>query len=314
MKRTKLWIFGLFARLILAPIIRLVAFTGEGTEACLQVGCLPMPVGYYSPVPDIKELQDRGIWTRRSAMEGIDFRPQEQLQLLAKIGKAHGMECDWPVDKANGVGGFYSDNGSFGYGCAAVLHSMIRHFKPKKVIEVGSGFSSLIIAEALKTNGGPSSYTIIDPYPSDLTKGLAASVIASRVELIDPSLFRHLDHNDLLFIDSGHTVRTGSDVNFLILDILPVIVPGVVIQIHDISLPYEYPEVYFTNSAFRMFWTEAYLLQAFLAFNKSFEVLLGMSFIMNDHIEEYRRAFPLSNDAREKAKSGSLWIRRVPSS
>ena len=127
----------------------------------------------------------------------------------------------------------------------------------------------------------------------------------------DPQMFDQLQENDILFIDSGHCVRTGSDVNFLILDVLPRLSPGVVVHFHDIGLPDEYPKVYFTNPDFRVFWTEAYLLQAFLAFNQDFEVLLAVSYLMKNHRAEFCVAFP-HIDTDEYRISGSFWLRRLP--
>jgi len=184
-------------------------------------------------------------------------------------------------------------------------------------VEIGSGNSSLIFSSALTRNaieGFPAEYTIIDPYPSPFVRASLPSitnVIQERVELVNLPLFENLKNNDVLFIDSGHTVRTGGDVNFLFLEVLPRLAPEVIVHIHDIPLPYEYPEVYFTNPAFRMFWTEAYLLQAFLAFNSQFEVMLAMNYLMLERRDEFRRAFRNYNPTRHKAVSGSFWIRRI---
>jgi hypothetical protein len=136
-------------------------------------------------------------------------------------------------------------------------------------------------------------------------------LIKERVELTDIKLFDQLRENDVLFIDSSHTVRTGGDVNYLILDVLPRLAPGVIVHFHDISLPYEYSQVYFTNPSFRVFWTEAYLLQAFLSLNSQYEILLAMNYLMSDCLEEFCSAFPHFEPAKNWANSGSFWIRRV---
>jgi hypothetical protein len=302
-----------------APIVRRMAATGEGTDACLRLGCLPMSVHFYSPVPDVEDLRRRAVFEKRSELRGIEFRPEAQLELLAKLGEGYGAECDWPLDKTQDPFQFYQRNKSFSFGCAAGLHSMIRHFKPRRIIEVGSGSSSRVIHRAAAMNrsgteGQATDYTIIDPYPkstvSELGRIGAAELIVSKVELLDPALFDRLEANDLLFVDSGHTVKIGSDVNFLILDILPRLKSGVVIHFHDINLPYAPPESYYRNPEFRVFWTEEYLLQAFLAFNPSFEVLLAMGYLQREHAEEFRRAFPHFDPATNWADSGSFWIRR----
>jgi hypothetical protein len=131
------------------------------------------------------------------------------------------------------------------------------------------------------------------------------------VELCSPALFERLEENDILFIDSSHSVKIGSDVNFLYLEVLPRLKPGVVVHIHDIPMPYEYTKTYATNPAFRMFWTESYLLQAFLIYNSEFEVLLSMAYLQGSHPDLYREAFP-SFDPEADTGSGSIWIRRKP--
>ncbi|HYH03954.1 MAG TPA: class I SAM-dependent methyltransferase, partial [Bacillota bacterium] len=156
-------------------------------------------------------------------------------------------------------------------------------------------------------------YTIIDPYPQFfIDSGLTqlTKLLEQRVELLKPEFFQQLDRNDVLFIDSGHTVRIGSDINFLMLEVLPLLRPGVLVHFHDIPMPYEYAEVYLTNPAFRMLWTESYLLQAFLCFNEQFEVLLALSYLMQEQLEQFRKAFQHYNPALHKAGSGSFWIRR----
>jgi hypothetical protein len=185
-------------------------------------------------------------------------------------------------------------------------------------MEIGSGFSSLVIGSALLLNASdgahpPAEYTIIDPRPLRvIEEGLpgVTRLIRQRVELLDLSFFGGLSENDVLFIDSGHTVRMGGDVNYLMLDVLPRLPRGVIVHFHDIPLPGEYPKVYATNPRFRVFWTESYLLQDFLCFNSQFEVLLAMAYLTADWSEELLAAFPCYDPAKHLATSGSFWIRR----
>lgn len=300
----------------MSAVVKHMADTGEGTDECLKLNCLPMRVHYYSPIPDVSDLRQRQVWQRKSSLPGLDFRSEQQVEFLRSLGAQYGDECNWPPTPTGNPMEFYTENNSFSFGCAASLHSILRHYKPRKVFEIGSGNSSLVFAAALDRNladGYPCEYTIIDPYPASFVKnGLPSRVkiIPERVELLDASLFESLSQDDILFIDSGHTVRTGSDVNFLFLDVLPRLAPGVVVHVHDIGLPYEYPEVYFTNPSFRMFWTESYLLQAFLAFNSQFEVLLALNYIMADKPQEFERSFQNYDPSKHKATSGSFWMRR----
>jgi hypothetical protein len=300
----------------LIPIMKIMADTGVGTDECLKNGFLPMPIHFYSPVLDIPDLEARQMWNRVSPLTGIDQRVDAQLELLAQLGKGYGNECAWPQNETKDVYQFYTHNGGFSYGCAAALHTMIRNYKPSRVIEVGSGNSSRVISAAALKNiaeGHPCQYTIIDPYPwpiiEDGLPGLSR-MVKGRVELQDLGLFDELEENDILFIDSGHTVRLGGDVNFLYLEVLPKLKPGVIVHIHDIGLPYEYAKVYATNPRFRVFWTEAYLLQAFLAFNSAFEILLMMNMLQTQHMDAFCAAFPPFDLATNWATSGSFWIRR----
>ena len=302
--------------LAMAFAVHLMAETGIGTDECLKQACLPMPVSYHSPVPDIADLQGRGIWERRSPMAGIDMREERQLALLAQLGRAFGQECRWPHEPVRDGYQFFTDNGSFSYGCAAATHAIIRQFRPRRVIEIGSGFSSRVIAGALRLNaaatGHSADYTIVDPHPSPDLEGLPGltTLLRQRVELLDAGVFNALGQNDVLFVDSGHTVRIGGDVNFLILDVLPALAPGAIVHFHDIALPFEYAEVYATNPRFRMFWTEAYLLQAFLCANDAFEILLAMNLLMRDHLPEFRLAWPHYDPVIHQHLSQSFWIRR----
>jgi Methyltransferase domain len=300
----------------LARQVKYMADTGAGTQACLALGALPVPVHFYSPIPDITDLDARGVLLRRSAMGGVDMNVPAQLGLLAELGSAFGHECRWPHDPVEDAAAYVTSASGFSYGCAATLHMVLRQNQPRRVVEIGSGWSSRVIAAALSRNAAEDApkadYTIIDPFPGEAIRRLpgVTSVIAERVETLSADLFDELQSGDVLFIDSGHTVRIGGDVNFLILDILPRLKPGVLVHFHDIALPYEYSRTYAVNPEFRVFWTEAYLLQAFLAFNSEYEVLLSMNLLMLDHVEKVRAALPAYDPQCHREISHSFWIRR----
>jgi len=159
---------------VLARVVARMARTGCGTDACLEWGCLPLPVHFYSPVPDVDDLRSRNGGGRRSALPGIAFDEEGQVRRLRRLGSAFGEECCWParLDGASSAT-FYTENSSFSFGCAASTHAMLRDSKPARVIEVGSGNSSKIILNALamnQTEGHESEYTIIDPYPSEFIR------------------------------------------------------------------------------------------------------------------------------------------------
>lgn len=303
---------------LMANIICYMARTGVGTESCLQRRCLPVPIHYYQPIPDIKDLEKRNVWNKKSILGGIIFHPDEQVALLMELGQKFGKECDWPLNPTGNPLQFYTANDRFSFGDAASLYCIIRNFKPHRIIEIGSGMSSLVIHFALSKNNNESGgkkarHIIIDPYPGTLIeKDLfdSISLVKEKVESVKEEYFEQLQKNDILFIDSGHTVRIGSDVNYLILDILPRLERGVIIHLHDVSLPYEYPKAYATNPGFRMFWTEAYLLQAFLCFNTQFEILLAMNYMMKEHKETLCNAFPFYDPQKDVLGTSSFWIRR----
>jgi hypothetical protein len=300
----------------LTKLFARIAATGVWSDLCLQEGFLPVPVSFYSPIPNLADLQARRVWEKRSSLPGVDFREEAQVELVRALGDEFGRECAWPLHSDGDPTQFFTENGSFSFGCAAALHCMIRRLKPKRVIEIGSGNSTKVIAAAQKLNredGADFEYTVVDPYPGkwvDIDVTGSGRVIKERVELLEPGFFDCLGDGDILFIDSGHTVRIGGDVNFLYLDVLPRLAPGVVVHVHDIHFPYEYPKAYATNERFRQFWTEQYLLQSFLACNDRFEVLLGMYYLMTDQAEAFREAFKAYNPNLHQAVSGSFWMRR----
>ena len=177
--------------------------------------------------------------------------------------------------------------------------------------------SSLVISKAIDLNrvqdGRRGQHIIVDPYPGETVRMLEPTkgdLIQERVERMPTQWFDQLQSNDILFIDSGHCVRIGGDVNVLFLDVLPRLERGVIVHVHDIGLPYEYSKAYATRETFRQFWTEQYLLQAFLCFNAEFEVLLAMAYLMTDHHELFRQSFTHYDPDIHRFRSGSLWMRR----
>ena len=169
---------------------------------------------------------------------------------------------------------------------------MVRHFQPRLIIEVGGGFSSLIVGEAAAKNNS-SALICIEPFPQEFLRrrfpGLH-SLIEKRVEDVDLDFFSQLGPGDILFIDSSHTVKIGGDVNYLFLEVLPRLKPGVIVHVHDIFLPFDYRRDWVMEE-FR-FWTEQYLLQAFLTFNSEFEVLMANSYLSHSHKEDLKTTFP----------------------
>jgi predicted O-methyltransferase YrrM len=283
-KRVAVWVLSGVAW-VLAPLVSLLARREVGREIFVKRGVLPVPLHYYQPVFDPATVPAR-VWERRHDLPGIDYREDAQLALLRELGE-HGDETDWP-DRAPADGGYHTGSGSFGASSAYLLHAFVRHFEPGRVIEVGAGHSTQIFRGALDMNGS-GKLTTIDPYPQEqVARPPADELIAEPVEAVDVERFAELTAGDMVFIDSSHVLRTGGDVQYLYLDVLPRLQPGVLVHVHDIQLPYEYPRSYPP----RYFWTEQYLLQAFLTQNPRWELLLAAYAIQTDHPEAFRKAFP----------------------
>ena len=296
-------------------IMEHMAKTGEGTDGCLERGFLPVPVHFYQPIPDLKDLDKRKVWDKVSTMPGIKFEPDKYWAFLSEIAENYSDECKWIEDPINNAGEFFLNNDCFGYGCSSTLHCMIRHNKPKRVIEVGSGFSSKIIKAAIAANraeGFEAKYTVVDPYSPYANRPMPEwmTIIDKQIEVLDLDIFKELEENDILFIDSSHVCKIGSDVNYEILEILPVLNKGVLIHFHDIPMPYEYHEVYAKNPSFRVFWNESYFLQAFLQFNSDFEIILPVNYLQRTDRDRFNNIFPLGKEVK-CWQSEAFWIKRI---
>jgi hypothetical protein len=304
-----------FLSLLLSPVFAIVARRGWGAEQCLKFGFLPLPVHYYSPVPDIQKLKQKNVWVvpENPQIFGVPVDLDEQFALVQALGNQYGAECLWPEQAASG---YYAQNPTFGYSSACILHTWIRHFKPARVIEVGSGYSSIITTAALEMNnretGCQVDFTAIEPFPRrSLLANLPGltQLIQKPVEDVPLTFFSSLQAGDLLFLDSSHVVRIGGDINFLYLHVLPSLAPGVMVHIHDIHLPYEYPQSYYLGEH-KYFWTEQYLLHAFLQHNEAYKVLLCAYWLQKDHPQEFARAFP-HYDVNRYRPSSSFYLQRV---
>jgi hypothetical protein len=266
------------------------------------------PVHFYQPIPDTQTLPET-LWNQPSKLVGIDMNDSMQLDLLRnRFPKFRDEYERFPTEPTSDASRFHLNNGLFDGVDALVAYCMVRHFRPRSIIEVGSGYSSLVIGEAgAKNDACP--LICVEPFPSDfLSKGFSGlkSLVTKRVQEIDLDFFSQLQSGDVLFIDSSHTVKIGGDVNYLFLEVLPRLKPGVIVHVHDIFLPFEYRRDWVLDE-FR-FWTEQYILQAFLTFNSQFELLLANTYLNHYHQQELKAAFPgLSSWA-----GGSFWMRRKP--
>ena len=264
-----------------------------------------------SPVPRIPEADDP-IWSRRTSLAGVKFDLTSQLEFidehLAKYIQEFGRDVRGrDVDVWNKL---------YKGGDAEVLYALLRHLRPKRVLEIGSGNSTIVASAAMAANGrdgSPGELVAVDPtptvaldtQPTRRKEGGAAGWIIdvpgreqpidgiTRIERIDcrelpMDRFQALEAGDVLFIDTSHIVKLDSEVNWLVLEVLPRLAPGVWVHLHDIHLPYEYPHYYFLLAGFL---TEQYLLQAFLC-GSSWRVELALAALFRDRHDQLVELIP----------------------
>jgi hypothetical protein len=270
------------------------------------------PNHYYSPIPDVASLPP-SYWRREFTLAGIDINETRQLELLAELQK-YRPEYSRFAEAPPPGSGFHFHNGCFESCDAETLHGMVRLLRPRRVLEAGAGYSTLITAAACELNrtedGTACEFAAIEPFPNDLfAKHIPGLTRLLRIPLqeAEPGLFTALEAGDILFIDSSHVLKAGSDVERIYLDIIPSLRPGVVVHVHDIFLPGPYPENWIRDE--HIFWNEQQLLCAFLSFNAEFEVLWAGSWMAAKHRERLASAFPAFS---ADSVPGSFWFRRKP--
>lgn len=275
----------------------------------IELNKLHVPPGhYYSPTISKEDLVYRAekIWIDppRQIPE-IELNEEMQLSLLEEFAEYY---KDLPFESSFKEGlRYYYDNNMYSYSDAVFLFCMIRKSKPKRIIEVGSGFSSALM---LDVNNlfckNAIQCTFIEPYPARLNALLfeneKINLLEKPVQDVEVSLFEDLEENDILFIDSTHVSKTGSDVNFLIFNVLPNLKKGVKIHFHDIFYPFEYPKNWVIEG--KRSWNEDYLLRAFLSYNKKFKIIAFNTFLEEFHEAWFKKNMPLCM----KNKGGSIWL------
>ena len=269
------------------------------------------PGHFYSPIPSIDDIRgDRATIPRPGAKEipGIDLREADQLRLLDELLPFYST-MPFRAKKSPGLR-YYFDNPAYSYSDAIFLHCMIRRLRPARIIEVGSGFSSCV---TLDTNArcfdGAIATTFIEPHAGLLRSMLDGAernirILPVPLQRVDLAEFEALAANDILFVDSSHVSKVNSDVNRIFFDILPRLAPGVHVHFHDIFYPFEYPEQWLLEGRA---WNEAYVLRAFLQFNRAFEIVLMNTFMETFHEAFFQAFMPLCLENR----GGSIWLRRA---
>ncbi len=270
---------------------------------------------FYSPVPDFAGLSD-GFWERRSSLTGVRFEPDAQLRFVEERLAPYVAEFTPPLHYDPSRRGFYLNNGTYGPVDAELLYAIVRSYAPSRVVEIGSGFSSLVIGAALEVNarvGERADYEIIDPWPGSASYDMGGADAMRRyahlrqtsITEVPLEYFETLQAGDILFVDATHTVKVGGDVNRIVLDVVPRLAPGVLVHFHDVFLPWEYPREWVERKEW--YWAEQYLLQSFLAFNDSFEIRIAAHFLARDHNDRLAASIPSAPGAEPLA----LWIERT---
>jgi predicted O-methyltransferase YrrM len=265
----------------------------------------------YSPLPDYGEVKSRADLL---FSKDVDLGPSIQLRSEAQVALLNELACfypqfDWPEHRQPEYR-YYLANDWFRHGDAIILYAMLRYLRPKKVIEVGSGFSSALMLDTNeKFLDHSSRFTFIEPSPGRLFELLdqmdrqSVHLLRNVLQETPISTFSELDTNDILFIDSSHISKIGSDVNYALFQVLPSLRPGVVVHFHDVFWPFEYPQEWILEGRTL---NEAYFLRAFLQYNQAFQVLLFNSYIGYKFGPLVKKIMP----EFLKDTGGSIWLRK----
>jgi len=231
-----------------------------------------------------------------------------QLETLTQFEELY-SSIDFPNGESK-THRYYYENNYYSYSDAIMLHCMMRLKKPRKIIEVGSGYSSAVMLDTNERHlNHEIEFKFIEPYPDRLNSLILPSdrssieIVKKRVQDVPISVFQELGDGDFLFIDSTHVCKTGSDVNYLLFDVLPTLNSGVYVHIHDIFFPFEYPREWVFGGRS---WNEIYILRAFLSFNSQFTIEMMNTYLEHRYPRRFFERMPLCM----KNTGGSIWLRR----
>jgi predicted O-methyltransferase YrrM len=272
------------------------------------------PGHYHSPIISVEEIKQREeeiFGTGSKEIAGIDLNEEKQVELLKEIAGNY-QSIPFSDEKQQHLR-YYYNNGFYCQSDGIFLNLLIRHFKPRRIIEVGSGFSSALMLDTNELFFDNSIHlTFIEPYPERLYSLFKPAdkerhqTIVSNLQDVNPDVFDQLGENDILFIDSTHVSKTDSDVNTVLFRILPRLKKGVLIHVHDIFFPFEYPKSWVLGwNGFG--WNEDYILKAFLMYNPHYSIVVFNTFLEQFYKEWFRENMPdcLKNEG------GSIWLRKL---
>lgn len=266
---------------------------------------------FYSPIPSPDTI-NYGIWEASSDLLGVELDAKAQMLFVERELAEHIREFGPPRKPTRRINEFFLDNGYYQAIDAHILYAMVRRFKPARVLELGAGFSTLVTAAAARANateGQPVLFETFDPYARQHEDGKVEGLTALRplrAEALAHEEFGKLRSGDILFVDTSHTVKIGGDVTHIVLEVLPRLAPGVIVHFHDIFLPFHYPRHWVEHN--RWYWAEQYLVQAFLSFNRDFEVMIACHALWREFPGRLENLMP---EARGAPPPLALWLRRV---
>ncbi|WP_436792995.1 class I SAM-dependent methyltransferase [Actinospongicola halichondriae] len=270
------------------------------------------PGHFYSPIPDLDQVDLDALGVPSDGGPGLDLRPEGQREWFETLAPAI---ADWPFPTSETEGWrYFAPNGHFDLVDGAFLHAVLRQLRPRRMIEIGSGFSTALILDTIdRYLPGEVDFTAIEPFPEVLGERLrpedtdSLRLLQTPVQDVDLAEFERLEAGDVLFIDSTHVVKSGSDVVHLFRHVVPSLAPGVIVHVHDMLWPFEYPRAWQEEGRV---WTELQLVEAFLRFNDRFRIL-GMADWFHRH-ELAGIDGPAADVLRRGSGGGSLWLEVVP--
>lgn len=271
------------------------------------------PTGhFYSPVVSRREVQQERarIFAQRNQI-GLDLQVDDQLRIFSQLAP-YISTAPFPDEKTAELR-YHYDNPSYNYGDAVVYWAMLNRLRPSRITEIGSGFSSALALDAIDILGLPTVCTFIDPFPEVARTATAPlrphhRIVPRRVQDTELEEFQALSAGDILFIDSSHVLKTGSDVHFELTEILPRLNSGVIVHFHDVFANFEYPEQWVLDANHS--WNEQYALHVFLLFNEVFRIQYFNHWFAATFPQEIRKRCPQQADRILLNPGGGLWLER----
>ncbi|MBT8253338.1 MAG: class I SAM-dependent methyltransferase [Flavobacteriaceae bacterium] len=292
--------------------LKLVRIIGVGPINNLvfrQLGILPLLDHYYEPLINPQKHLRKSLDSNRN-LPGINFNDKEQLEILKSFNYNEEL-LSFPM-KNSDVTVYCYENPSYSSGDAEYLYNMIRRFKPKRIIEVGSGHSTLMAKNAIDANLKENPeyscrHICIEPYEMSWLEKVGVELIRKKVEDVELEFFGVLEERDILFIDSSHIIRPQGDVLFEYLEVLPILNSGVIVHVHDIFTPKDYPAEWIFDK--HLLWNEQYILEAYLSNNHDYRIIGALNYLVHQHNEAFSSKCPVFSQQSGR-QPGAFWMVR----